>query len=136
MMVQNSIKYFSILLLVVIINACNEDKSKEVPSNIVSEDVFVEMLKDIHIAESAVEKMRLEDVNSIIRHKKTFFLNVVNHYGLSQEDFNDNYNFYSEDVTNFSIIYDKVLEALSIEQALTEEKVTEKENQDKTENQK
>lgn len=136
MMVQNSIKYFSILLLVVIINACNEDKSKEVPSNIVSEDVFVEMLKDVHIAESAVEKMRLEDVNSIIRHKKTFFLNVVNHYGLSQEDFNDNYNFYSEDVTNFSIIYDKVLEALSIEQALTEEKVTEKENQDKTENQK
>lgn len=135
MMVQNSIKYFSILLLVVIINACNEDKSKEVPSNIVSEDVFVEMLKDIHIAESAVEKMRLEDVNSIIRHKKTFFLNVVNHYGLSQEDFNDNYNFYSKDVTNFSIIYDKVLEALSIEQALTEEKVTEKENQDKTENQ-
>lgn len=135
MMVQNSIKYFLILLLALIFSACNEDKAKEVPSNIVSEAIFIEILKDIHVAESAVEKMRLENVESIVRHKKTFFLNVIDKFGLSQRDFNDNYDFYSKDVTYFAEIYDKVLEMLSIDQALTEEKVSDKESQEQNENQ-
>lgn len=129
MLIRNCIKSFLIFLFALNFNACNEDKSKEVPSNIVSEAIFIEILKDIHIAESAVEKMKLENVKSIIRHKKTFFLNVIENYDLSESDFNDNYNFYAQDAAYFAEIYEKVLEALSIEQALTEEKDSNKENQ-------
>lgn len=128
MKLHYNIKYLLFFFIVQVFIACNEENNSEVPSNIVSEETFINLLKDIHIAESAVEKMRLENVESIIKHKKTFFENVIHNYGLTEKDFNDNYDFYSKDASYFSEIYEKVLESLSIEQALTEEKNNELKN--------
>ncbi len=100
---------FSILLL----SACGgwQEKS-EVPPTI-DKATMINMMVDLAMSDAMVETEMLETNKLIYQKKLTFYSNVLDNYGYSEEDYTSSYEIYAEDLPQLSEMYDSVLMKIS-----------------------
>jgi len=95
--------YISFLLFLV---ACN---SHNKPSNILSEEKMMSLLMDLHIVDAAGRQSIIEyNGNTLVKNKQV--LEVLQKHNLTIQDFNQNLEFYINDIEKFDAFYDRIIE--------------------------
>jgi hypothetical protein len=95
--------YISFLLFLV---ACN---SHNKPSNILSEEKMMSLLMDLHTVDAAGRQSIIEyNGNTLVKNKQV--LEVLQKHNLTIQDFNQNLEFYINDIEKFDAFYDRIIE--------------------------
>ena len=96
-------RIFPFLFLILI--ACSEKKA------IIDEPKFIEVLADIHLAESLTERL---DTSFLMQnyHYNHFQEEIFKKHQIDSTKFKDSYEFYTKDVIKAQVIYDKVMNKL------------------------
>lgn len=99
------------LLLVVALVACDEPPFPK-PENLIGEKKMIEMLVDIHLAESTYNTMRYD---SIVKRSSSadFYYSVLDKYQMPDSVFEKSFVYYASDPKNFEKMYRKVMNELS-----------------------
>jgi len=110
MLLKKSTIYF--LLLVLLTSACSKkNTSKQTPSGIIKQEMMVDILVDIHIAESGIEHSGLHP-DSLNQQYANYYQAIFQKYGVSKEKFLRSTSYYFENPSKFEVIYTKVTEKL------------------------
>ncbi len=108
---------FYILILGGILVSCKPDKEEDVvmPSYLLSEEQLVNVLTDAYLSEGASGI----NVKNVIGEKydSAYVFNPLQEHGISKSKFDSTMNFYTQHPQKLKLIYDKVLEKLSVIQA-------------------
>lgn len=124
-----AVKKYLFISLLFIAFACNDGEGllSSRPSGVVSQDAMVEVLIDIHLAESALRVGNVQHIsNADSLYQKSQFLEVFRKHDISPDDFKKSVQYYTEHVTLLDAIYAEVIDRLTeMEAALQgEEKKT------------
>jgi hypothetical protein len=107
--------FFAFLLLLFV--SCGADKADEIPEGIPDREEMIQIFADIHTADAAVEYMKIEEIEEILKYKKSFFISVLRNYGMTEDEFYTAYRYYSRNVEDFAVLYDDVIKELSVRDA-------------------
>ena len=107
-----------VLIGVLSIVGC-QDKASTPPPNLMSLEIFKNVLKDLHIVDAAVIKSNLP-IKQAFDQRKIYYEAVYKKYGISSEKFEKDYLYYSKDIPQMDTLYATILrefnEALPAEQ--------------------
>ena len=104
-------RLFSMLLIVVLFAAgCGE---KPLPISI-SEEAMVPILRDVHIAEAALQTMPSNTRDSMA---EIYYLQIFKIHGVTWDDFEQTMGVLREDPIRMERIYEKVMEELAKDDA-------------------
>ena len=94
--------------------ACTrEDKPFTVPDEVLPPDKMQEVLVDIHVAEAAIERDRLQGDTASFQKAKQYYEEIYAYHIITEEEFNKSFSFYQNNPKLFGEIYAKVIETLS-----------------------
>jgi predicted DNA-binding ArsR family transcriptional regulator len=94
--------------------ACGNSDEK-IPENILSENTFKSILKEIHLTEAAFELNKSKGMGKAKNELANSYQNIYSEYAISEEDFKTTLEYYSVNPEKLEKIYDKVLEELTKE---------------------
>lgn len=100
-----------LLLLMFFFSGCSNNNS--VPQNILPEDTMIQIIVDMHIADAILIEPSVQQKQLVISNKK-FYTSVLTKHHLTKEEFQNNIDFYSDDPEKFDLIYERVIEELTI----------------------
>ncbi|MFK7845861.1 MAG: DUF4296 domain-containing protein [Rhodothermales bacterium] len=99
------------LLICFLLSACsNQDTSDVLPP--LSDSTMVQVLIELHLAEARADFFQEDQIG--------YQDSILAHYGISQQDFENNMSFYKENPDIYHKIYSTVLDELSDERFLPE----------------
>jgi len=105
-----------LLLIVSLIISCSHNKGSKISTEtLVTEDTFVKVLVDIHLADATMNTLDQPSVEPLYkseRHYKSIFLK----YKISKTQFDSTFNYYARNLELFEKVYGKVLSQLSVQQ--------------------
>lgn len=110
-------KLFLMVFPALLLWSCAESKKEEIPAGVLDRTTFANVVADIHVADASVDMMKLESIEDIIKHKKSFNESVLKHYNINDSIFNISYNYYSRDLEDFGAFYDEVIEIMTQREA-------------------
>ncbi|MCC6180280.1 MAG: DUF4296 domain-containing protein [Bacteroidia bacterium] len=108
---------FYILIFSTILLSCTPDKEEDIviPSYLLSEEQLVSVLTDAYLSEGASGI----NVKNVIGEKydSAYVFNPLQEHHISKSTFDSTMNFYTKHPQKLKLIYEKVLEKLSVIQA-------------------
>jgi hypothetical protein len=107
-------KYFSILLVFFLVSC--EDSSNQVPSDLLSKEVMVKILIDIHLAEAKVTQTGFPPDTAIKAFQKSKN-EILKKNGANPEIFKKSYYYYMNNLQGMDDIYAAVVDSLSFREA-------------------
>ncbi len=113
--------YLSILACLLF--SCSNSKEKN-PENIVSEIRFESILKEIHLAEATFDLNKTKDIQNANIKLYNEYLNIYKKYKISEDDFKETLNYYSENPKNLEKIYNNILQQLTKEKSKLDQQET------------
>jgi len=108
------IKYSIHLLFIIyiIFAACqSKDNKKSTPAGIIKPEVMVDIMVDIHLAESGIDHSGFHP-DSLSQHYTDYYFAIFDKYKISKEKFIKSTDYYFENPARFEEIYLKVTEKL------------------------
>jgi predicted DNA-binding ArsR family transcriptional regulator len=103
-----------LLILICLLFSCSNSDEK-IPENILSENTFASILKEIHLAEATFELHKTKGMGKAQNELANSYQNIYSEYAMSEEDFKTTLEYYSVNPEKLEKIYDKVLEELTKE---------------------
>lgn len=97
--------FVAIILAIV---GCNTKKRQLIP-----EDDLVDILVDIHLAEALFKVTRIKTQKFSIYDSLDIYDSVVVQHGYTKAQYDSTLAYYSDNITKFKAIYDKVIEKLN-----------------------
>ena len=85
---------------------------EEITENILSENTFTSILKEIHLAEATFELHKTKGMGKAQNELANSYQNIYSEYAISEEDFKTTIEYYSVNPEKLEKIYDKFLEEL------------------------
>ena len=101
-------------LLICLLFACNTPEEK-IPENILSENTFESILKEIHLAEATFELHKTKGKGKAKNELANSYQNIYSEYTISEEEFKLTLEYYSNHPEKLEKIYDKILKGLTKE---------------------
>lgn len=96
--------------------ACTSESPSDVkPTDLVSENKMVDIMIDIHMTESALSLKNFNRDSSL----KLFVFykeDVFKEYGITEKQFKDSYEYYSEHSKEFNAMYARIIDSLSVKE--------------------
>ena len=89
----------------------------EIPENILSETVFENILKEIHLSEGAFELNKTKNMQNAKLTLANNYTSIYSKYKISSIDFENTLNYYSQHPEKLEKIYSAVLEELNEERS-------------------
>jgi hypothetical protein len=99
------------------------ETSEEIPDHILSEEKMISVIVDTQLLE-ATYNSRLLSVADRKERMKRYYTEIFEHHGITEESFNESYNYYEDHPKKLELIYESVFEKL--EELLTEEEIKSK----------
>ncbi len=99
-------------ILLCLLFACAEPK-ENIRQDILSENEFVVILKDIHLAEANFELQKNKGMDKAKNKLSNSYTSIYKKYNISEEKFKENLNFYAQNPEMLEKIYTDVLEQLT-----------------------
>lgn len=93
--------------------ACTAQQ-EEVQIPLIPEDQMILLIADLATADAMVELEALPTNKIIYQKKMSFYKGIFEKHEVSQEEFEQSFLVYSRDLVAFDLMYDKVLEELSL----------------------
>ena len=106
--------YLSILGYLLCACSTSEDKITE---NILPKTVFTTILKEIHLAEATFELNKTKDIENAKNELANTYFYIYKENQISEEDFKETLNYYSENPKKLEQLYAAVLERLTKERS-------------------
>ena len=105
--------YKLLIFLFIIFFGCisSENKNKR-PPEILSEEVIIPILRDIHFAESAVQSNKLHK-DSADHQLAIYYTRIFKIHDVSKEQFLNSFHYYNEHPDELSKIYEELLNEMS-----------------------
>ena len=100
-----------LFILICLLFACINSDEK-IPENILSENTFESILKEIHLAEATFELYKTKGMGKAQNELANSYQNIYSEYAISEEEFKTSLEYYSVNPEKLEKIYDKVLEEL------------------------
>ena len=91
------------------------DYKKEIPEGIIIEEVFVNILKQVHLAEANFQLQQTKGIDKAKNKLAIVYRDIYSTYHISEEEFQNTLSYYSENPEKLEEIYAIVLEQLSEE---------------------
>jgi len=109
--------HFLIIIIITIFTSCKppQEEDESIPSNILAEDKFVEVLTDSYLCEGA-SGINIKNVTGN-KFDSAYAFNPLKDNGIAKAQFDSTIAYYSNHPKKFKIIYEKVLDKLSQIQA-------------------
>ncbi len=104
------VRIFTLLFLIIIIfSSCNSPTNRK---GIIRDDVFINVLTDIHLADGviAVKGYKAVSDSAVI---DQIYNSVFEKYCVTQKEFKNTMDYYANHTAKYDILYDKVLTRLS-----------------------
>jgi len=106
--------YLSILAC--LLYACSNPEVK-MPDNILSETVFENILKEIHLSEGAFELNKTKNMENAKATLTNNYTSIYSEYKISAIDFENTLNYYAQHPEKLEKIYSTILEELTEERS-------------------
>jgi hypothetical protein len=104
--------YRIILSLAICFAACSK-KEVEVPKDILSQEVMISVLSDMHYAEAMLQLKNLGQNDSTKRIATGYYKLVLEKHHLRQDQFQKSFNFYLSQPETMTAMYDSIITRLS-----------------------
>ena len=103
-----------ILIFCFFLLACSASK-KEFSDEIITEEVFVNVLKQVHLAEANFELQKTKGIDKAKNKLANAYRDIYSAYHISEEEFQNTLSYYSENPEKLEEIYAIILEQLTEE---------------------
>tara|TARA_Y100000385_G_C12813747_1_gene517260 strand:- start:132 stop:476 length:345 start_codon:yes stop_codon:yes gene_type:complete len=103
-------------ILSVLLLACSSPKT-EIPTEILSETEFTNILKEVHLAEAAFELNKREEILNPRNNLANSYQSIYNKYDIDGSTFSNSLNYYAKHPEILENIYSTVLEQLTNERS-------------------
>ncbi|MCB0539360.1 MAG: DUF4296 domain-containing protein [Chitinophagales bacterium] len=108
---KHRIIFFSFILMV----AC-KDKPQP-PDNLIGKEEMKEILIDMAMSDVVVELKKLENNKDIYSEKYALFKSILNKYDVEENQFKNSYKYYLNNLDSANVMYDQMIEEMSIREA-------------------
>ena len=105
-----------LLTCLFILGACI-DTTYEIKQNIITQEVFKQILKDIHLAEANYEMKKNNDLKGALNNLKNDYANIYTQYSITQNEFDNSINHYTSQPEILEEIYGLILQDLEKEKS-------------------
>lgn len=102
--------------LLLVLSACQFKESEQNEQAVIPKDVMIDMIVDFALIDASVESDMLKDNKQIYQKKLGYYECVFEEYQFTEKEFKESYLIYSNNLTEFDLMYDEVLEKLSIKE--------------------
>ena len=103
-------------ILSVLLLACSSPKT-EIPTEILSETEFTNILKEVHLAEAAFELNKSKEILNARNNLANSYQSIYNKYDIDGSTFSNSLNYYAKHPEILEKIYSTVLEQLTNERS-------------------
>jgi len=104
------VKNYLFILICLLFSCSTSDE--EITENILSENTFTSILKEIHLAEATFELHKTKGMGKAQNELANSYQNIYSEYAISEKDFKATLEYYSVNPEKLEKIYDKFLEEL------------------------
>ena len=94
--------------------ACSAPKN-EIPEVMLAEEIFVNILKEVHLAEANFELQKTKGIDNVKNNLANAYRDIYSTYNISEEEFKNTLSYYSQHPEKLEEIYAIVLEQLTEE---------------------
>ena len=98
-------------ILICLLFSCSNSDEKKIPENVLSENNFESILKEIHLAEATFELHKTKGMGKAKNELANSYQNIYSEYTISEEEFKLTLEYYSNHPEKLEKIYDKVIES-------------------------
>ena len=112
-----------LLILACLLFSCSNTE-KKIPKNILSETVFENVLKEIHLAEATFELKKNKDVEIAKKKLTNTYFYIYKKNKISEDNFKETLNYYSLNPKKLEQIYTNILEQLNTEKSKIDQQET------------
>ena len=104
-------KIISLILCLILLSCGNQQK--ETPQNILSENSFINLLKDIHLAEAKFELHKTKGIENAKKELAHNYRAIYETHAITADDFDKTLDYYAQHPEQLEKIYTRVLEQLT-----------------------
>jgi hypothetical protein len=112
---------FKIFIIAILLGStlfsCSQEAEKEKNNLVIDREIMIQIMAEAHASEATVEIAKIESIEQIIQHKKSYFNSILKHYNTTDSIFNLSFDYYSSNLADFSKMYDEVIELLAEKEA-------------------
>jgi len=107
-------KYFLFILIgfLLIFSACKNDHRSDKPENLISRDIMVQVLTDVHLIEASIKLNNERKLNKE-EYAYYYYQYLYEKHNITEEDFNLSLDYYQQNVDTFDTIYVDVISELN-----------------------
>ncbi|HNQ13039.1 MAG TPA: DUF4296 domain-containing protein [Bacteroidia bacterium] len=106
-----------ILIICLLLHSCS-NKNEELPEGIIAEDEMIQILTDVHLAETAFIMNNLKSKNPE-NAAISYYKFVFDKHKINREQFDASFRYYTARPAQYSLIYEQVLNEITQRQAHT-----------------
>ena len=99
-------------ILSIFLLSCTSPKT-EIPTDILSETIFANILKEVHLAEAAFELNKTKNMENAKATLANSYQEIYKKHTIDEDDFSKALNYYASHPEKLEVIYTTVLEGLS-----------------------
>tara|TARA_B110000467_G_scaffold125842_1_gene118401 strand:- start:2 stop:346 length:345 start_codon:yes stop_codon:yes gene_type:complete len=112
-------KILSFILCLILIGCGNQQK--ETPQDILSENIFINLLKDIHLAEAKFELHKTKGMENAKNELAHNYSSIYKKYEITVDDFDKTLDYYAQNPEKLEKIYTRVLEQLTKDRTILDQ---------------
>ena len=112
-------KISSFILCLILLSCVNQQK--ETPQNILSENSFINLLKDIHLAEAKFELHKTKGMENAKNELAHNYSTIYENYEITIDDFDKTLDYYAQHPEQLEKIYTSVLEQLTKDRTILDQ---------------
>ena len=110
----------SSLILCLILLSCGDTKT-EIPKDILSENSFISLLKDIHLAEAKFELHKTKGMGNAKNELAHNYSTIYGTHEITLDDFDKTLDYYAQHPEQLEKIYTRVLEQLTKDRTILDQ---------------
>ena len=114
-----NMKILSFILCLILIGCGNQQK--ETPQDILSENIFINLLKDIHLAEAKFELHKTKGMENAKNELAYNYSSIYKKYEITLDDFDKTLDYYAQNPEKLEKIYTRVLEQLTKDRTILDQ---------------
>ena len=112
-------KISSFILCLILIGCGNQQK--ETPQDILSENIFIDLLKDIHLAEAKFELHKTKGMENAKNELAHNYSTIYKTHEITPDDFDKTLDYYAQHPEKLEKIYTRVLEQLTKDRTILDQ---------------
>jgi len=102
------------------------------PSNLLPEDKMIDILEDVHLAESKVNGLNLGSSDSSLAIFKKLETDLLKKHQVDTAAFRKSYQYYVAEPETFKAMYNKIIERLEVRKKIMRQSLEKKKKKDST----